>query len=81
MRPQSIKAKLVELGVTQQEIADKVDVTRQSVNKVIAGESKSARIQRAVARIIHVPVAQAFPNHKPERYHTHRRNSNNRCAA
>lgn len=45
-----IKAKLVEAGITQTEIATSLSVTLSAVSKTVAGKTVSKRIQAEVAR-------------------------------
>ena len=52
MTPIEIKAALILKGVKMIEIAHKCNVKPTTVSQVIAGRSKSARIQITIAKII-----------------------------
>lgn len=62
MTPNTIKAKLVERGITQSAIAAKLGVTPSTVNKAIAGFGVSFRVQREVAKSIGLKVTDVWPD-------------------
>lgn len=60
MHPQKIKAKLVELGVTQKSIADELGISLAAVSMTISGKCRSPRIRAAVAARIGIDVNRVF---------------------
>ena len=60
MDPRKIKAKLIELGVTQKSIADELGVSLAAVSMTIAGKTISSRIRAAVAARIGIDVNIVF---------------------
>jgi|LSQX01.1.fsa_nt_gb predicted transcriptional regulator len=61
MNPRQIRAALVLKGIRQVEIAKGLGVTEVAVSRVISGQLRSARIERAVAKAIEQPVHKVFP--------------------
>lgn len=61
MRPRTIKAKLVQKGIKQADIARQLHVSRQSVNKTISGIIKSDKIESAISKAIGLPKQTVFP--------------------
>jgi predicted transcriptional regulator len=55
LRPQLIKAKLVERGISQRSIARELGVTPAAIYQVISGKSRSTRIEKAIAKAAQVP--------------------------
>ena len=54
MSPVEIKIALMKAGVKQQDIANKLGITRQSVNGVISGRHPSEPVDEAICQIIQV---------------------------
>lgn len=52
LAPHEIKAALVLRGIRQKAIARRLSVTPQTVNAVVAGRKRSARVQREIARAL-----------------------------
>ena len=61
MTPTEIKAALVLKGVKMNEIARKCNVKPTTISQVIAGRSKSIRIQFTIARIIERDFHEIWP--------------------
>jgi len=55
------KIKLLQSGITEIEIARKLNVTRQAINNEMRGENKSRRIRAALADLLQTPEAELFP--------------------
>lgn len=63
LSPLDRKIALLRAGVTMSEIARQLDppVSANHVSKVIAGERRSPRIERAIAEAIDLPEDAVFP--------------------
>ena len=61
MKPTEIKAALILKGVKMNEIAHNCSVRPTTVSQVVAGRSKSARIQITIARIIGREFSEVWP--------------------
>jgi len=61
MHPEQIKGELRMSGWTQAMLADDLNVSRSSVAQVIAGWSRSARIQQRISDILDKPVKSIWP--------------------
>ena len=61
MTPSEIKAALVLKGVKMNEIAHKCNVRPTTVSQVIAGRTKSIRIQFEIARTIERDFHEIWP--------------------
>jgi lambda repressor-like predicted transcriptional regulator len=61
MTHKEIRKRLIDLEVSQAEIARRNRVTRASVNHVIMGRIVSRRLRRAIARTLGVPVKEIWP--------------------
>ncbi len=61
MTPVEIKAALILKGIKMVEVAEKCNVKPTTVSQVIAGRSKSARIQITIAKIIEKDVCEIWP--------------------
>ena len=59
--PMEIKAALILKGIKMVEVAEKCNVKPTTVSQVIAGRSKSARIQITIAKIIEKEVGESWP--------------------
>ena len=59
--PMEIKAALILKGIKMVEVAEKCNVKPTTVSQVIAGRSKSARIQITIAKIIEKEVCEIWP--------------------
>lgn len=64
MRPNKIKAILVEKGVTVTSIAKRLGVSQPTVTLTIQGKTTSARIRAAIAEAIGQPVEKLWPEKK-----------------
>ncbi len=65
--PDVVKTSLIQYlledkGTTHERIANAIGVTRNAVSMVIRGETKSEKIERAVAKAICLPVQDVFPS-------------------
>lgn len=56
-----IKALLVEKGITQVSIAQKIGVSRVTISVVLGGHGKSRRIQVAIARALRMRLTDLWP--------------------
>jgi lambda repressor-like predicted transcriptional regulator len=61
MHPADIQAALRKAGVSQQDIAQKYDVSKSTVSQVIHGISKSRRIAEEIAIVIGKEIANIWP--------------------
>lgn len=61
MTPQTIKSKLVKRGIRQADIARKIAVSRQCVNKTIVGKMRSDKIETAISKALNLPIERVFP--------------------
>lgn len=61
MEPQKIKSKLIERGISQNEIALKLNIKRQAVSKVINLRGRSRKVEKAISDSIGLPVTKVFP--------------------
>jgi lambda repressor-like predicted transcriptional regulator len=62
-----IRSELVKRDISNASIAQKLNVSRQSVTQIIYGQAKSSRIRQAIAQAIGRPVHEIWPdngNHK-----------------
>lgn len=62
MHPAQIKASLEIAGVTQAYIADECDCSRAFVGSVIRGDSRSRRVEAALAAAIGKRPAEVWPS-------------------
>jgi DNA-binding XRE family transcriptional regulator len=60
MTANEIKKALIDVGVTQAEIARTVGLSKQLVGEVIRGNRRNARIESAVATAIGKPIDEVF---------------------
>lgn len=60
MKPEKIRALLIENKVKQVDIARSLDVTSGAVNRVIDHHFKSRRIQEAIAENVRVPFEKMW---------------------
>ena len=61
MTPDEIKARLVELGLTQPILARMFKVSDSAINRILQGRSRSERIEQAIAKLLRIPVGEVFP--------------------
>ena len=61
MAPIDIQAALRESGVTQVEIARRLDVTEMAVSLVVAGKRTSHRIREAIAEAAGLDIKEIWP--------------------
>lgn len=62
MKPNEIKAALMLKNIRQTDIARRLKLRQSTVNDVIAGRGKSARVQNEVAKLLEKPVEEIFPH-------------------
>jgi predicted XRE-type DNA-binding protein len=55
MKPSAIKSLLIENEIKQRTIAQNLSVSRGTVSGVINGHTTSKRIQKYIARLLHLP--------------------------
>lgn len=60
MAPRHIKAEMVRQGISQQRIARRLGVGRSMINHVIAGRTRSLRVENAIARALNIPRTELF---------------------
>ena len=60
MKPNKIRALLVERGIKQVDIANELNVSRSHVGSVIAGRWRSKRIAECIARRLNMPIERLF---------------------
>ncbi|MFY3200121.1 helix-turn-helix domain-containing protein [Achromobacter xylosoxidans] len=63
MHREMIKAEIRMKGTTPTALAAKLKVTPNTVFEVIAGRTRSARIERAISNLIGKPVSAIWPDH------------------
>lgn len=61
-----IKAMLVEHGIKHKDIACALGVTRACVSIVLNGHQNSKRVKQAIADVLHLKVADLWPDKKEE---------------
>jgi lambda repressor-like predicted transcriptional regulator len=61
MHPADIQAALRKRGVSQADIARRLNITKAGISFVIHGRSKSRRVAAAIARITGIPVGELWP--------------------
>ena len=62
MHHEDIKAAIRKKGVNQAQIARHLKVSEMLVSSVIAGKNKSARVAKAISKIVGVPVDELWPD-------------------
>lgn len=68
MHPELIKASIRMTGTTPTALAAELSVAPTTVFEVIAGRTRSARIERAIAGLIGKPISEIWPGHaQPKR--------------
>ena len=60
MKPQKIRALLIENKITQTSIAKDLKVTQGAVNRVIDGHFISRRIREAIASRVNIPFEKMW---------------------
>lgn len=63
-----IKNLLRQRGVTQSDVARTLNVSSQTVGRVISGKDKSRRIASTIAKFLNVPVDTLWPGKYPTHY-------------
>jgi lambda repressor-like predicted transcriptional regulator len=53
---------LTDKGTTHERISNAIGVSRNAVSMVIRGETKSEKIERAIALVLELPVQDVFPS-------------------
>ena len=61
------KSLLQQRRMTISAIADAHGVTKGHVSRVVAGQRRSPRLERAIARALRMPLREAFPEWYGER--------------
>lgn len=65
MEPTEIKILLLRKQITQAEIARRLDIKPSTVCNVIKGTATSARVKRAIAKVLELKIEDLWPkNHK-----------------
>ena len=62
----NIKARMIELELTQKDIANKINTTREHVSLVIRGLSSSPRIRHAIESILGEPIWSTPTTSEPD---------------
>ena len=62
MHAEQIKASIRMAGTTPAILADELGVARATVSQVIHGRSRSARIEKAIAKVVGRPPALIWPD-------------------
>ena len=57
-----IKARLIESGFTQIEVAREMGVTKSTISRVLSGKTKSMKVQRKIADILNLPFETVWTN-------------------
>lgn len=65
MHVEDIKAGLRKQGVTLTELAERLNVTPGTVS-IVLKTRRSARIERAVAAVLRIPVGRIWPKRYPK---------------
>lgn len=66
-QPPDRKALLRTRNIMLKDLAKRVGVSRGHMTRVVAGERRSPRLQRLIARLLDMPVRKAFPEWYSER--------------
>jgi len=61
MHPADIQALLKKSGSSQKDIATRIGVTPQAVNRCVHGHIRSKRIAAAISEVTKFPVETLFP--------------------
>ncbi len=60
-----IRSELTRRGLTMSDVARKVPCHRSLVTRTVAGEIRSERVERVIAKIIKVSKTKLFPSPNP----------------
>ena len=60
LKPNQIKARLVERGISQTSVARKLGISNITVSVVIGGYGKSMRIMKYLAEILEMPFNEVW---------------------
>ena len=63
MKPNKIRALMVERGIKQADIARDLKIGRASVNGVVNGKWASRRVATEVSRRLKLPLEKVFPKY------------------
>ncbi|MCF6267799.1 MAG: helix-turn-helix transcriptional regulator [Desulfuromusa sp.] len=63
MKPNKIRALMVERGIKQADIARDLNIRKASVNGVVHGKWASRRVATEVARRLNLPLEKVFPKY------------------
>lgn len=66
MTPVEIKIELMRRGITQQEIADELNLKKSVVSLCIHGHRRCPPVRRAIARKLKMPMNKIFNEHHPQ---------------
>ena len=66
MHRTSIKARLLEAGIKQVDIARQIGVDPSAVSAIIAGRKRSRRVREAIARALGVKIQELWPEEEAE---------------
>ena len=63
MHPADIQALIKKKGLTQKEIAKRLNKTEHAISKVVNKQSVSDEIMRSIAELLGKPVTTLFPEY------------------
>jgi len=61
MKPQKIRALMIENDVRQTDVANHLGLSRATVCSVISGRSTSRRVSTEIARRLNMPIEKLWP--------------------
>lgn len=56
-----LKSLMVQQGITQQQIADRLQISRQGVNNVLRGKANTARVREAICEMLGIKKEEIWP--------------------
>jgi DNA-binding XRE family transcriptional regulator len=62
--PLKRKLRMMERGVTQQKLADKLGVTQEAVSSVMRGRTRTPRIRAAICQALGWPERRIWPDER-----------------
>lgn len=66
MHREELKARLRLSGSSLAEVARELGITKQTVNTVVSGRSRSRRIEEAIAQKLGMSLEEVWPGRYPE---------------
>ena len=63
MTPSQIKIALLQRGISQTQIAEKLGLDKRTVNTVINGKGFSTRVANELSRRLEIEPEKLFPDH------------------